>query len=262
MNMDPYKVLGVYPGCTWGDVKMAYHKLCMKTHPDKMNGDSRLFMMVQQAYTILSQRHNESKKFKAAPKTEQKYDPATLTESNNISPMKLDNFTADKFNSHFDRNKIQQTNPFMNDGYGQYLTSRTKHREDVDVAKSSYINIPKQDIIIYKEPECLQSSTAFANCFEYGKTEVSDFTGGGGTDILQAYCHRADLVDTQQRYQSIDDLQTKRSNDSLQLSTQEQAYLKEQGNLRLKLEAHRLNNVTIDDHNVANKYIMLNRRLG
>jgi len=49
----PYEALGLQKGCSEGDVKKAYRKLAIKTHPDK-GGDPEQFKKIQGAYDILS----------------------------------------------------------------------------------------------------------------------------------------------------------------------------------------------------------------
>jgi DnaJ-class molecular chaperone len=51
---DYYAILGVSKTATESQIKKAYRKRAVQTHPDKTNGDRRAFDKVSEAYTILS----------------------------------------------------------------------------------------------------------------------------------------------------------------------------------------------------------------
>ena len=51
---DPYRALGVARGATAADIKKAHRRLAKRFHPDASNGDARRFLVVQEAYRVLS----------------------------------------------------------------------------------------------------------------------------------------------------------------------------------------------------------------
>ena len=51
--MDPHDILGIPNGCDWKVIRNAYKKMLVATHPDKMGGDAKYFMMVHEAYNQL-----------------------------------------------------------------------------------------------------------------------------------------------------------------------------------------------------------------
>ena len=51
---DPYRALGVARGATAADIKKAHRRLAKRYHPDASAGDARRFLVVQEAYRVLS----------------------------------------------------------------------------------------------------------------------------------------------------------------------------------------------------------------
>jgi curved DNA-binding protein CbpA len=51
---DPYRALGVPRGATVADIKKAHRVLAKRYHPDATKGDSKRFLVVQEAYRVLS----------------------------------------------------------------------------------------------------------------------------------------------------------------------------------------------------------------
>jgi hypothetical protein len=227
-----------------------------------MNGDARYFMMVHDAFNKLQDRHNEAKKYRNVPTEKSTYDPDILLKADNITPQKMKKFTTSKFNSHFNKNKITDSNPYIQGGYANFMVSSNKNREDIDIAKSQNVQIPTHKLVVYKEPECLPSSSKiFGDCYEFGNTNVNDYSGGGGTDIMQAYAHKPELLDTQTRYKSIDEISSRRAGESLTMNKEEKMYHDQQQKNKERLEQYRLNNMNNDSQRIANQYVQLHRRL-
>lgn len=53
-KQDFYEVLGVSKGASEADIKKAYRKKAMETHPDRPNGNKEMFAKVGEAYEVLS----------------------------------------------------------------------------------------------------------------------------------------------------------------------------------------------------------------
>ena len=111
-SLNPYDVLGLPHNCTWSDVKKAYKTMLVKTHPDKM-GNAKYFMMVHEAYQELQIQFKGKAKEQNAPRQKQSYKPI----EQDVQPVKMKNFTADKFNRYFDENRINQIDPYSQNGY-------------------------------------------------------------------------------------------------------------------------------------------------
>ncbi len=67
MNHDPYKMLGVSPVASDGEIKTAYHRLAKKYHPDIRPGDeeySKKFKEINVAYDAIKNTKNKQKQAK------------------------------------------------------------------------------------------------------------------------------------------------------------------------------------------------------
>lgn len=256
-SLDPYDVLGISHNASWSEVKSAYKKMLIKTHPDKM-GSAKYFMFVHEAYNELQKQYKGKAKETNMPREKQKYS------ANNdvVKPKKMKNFTNDKFNQYFDKNRINETDPYQQGGYRDYMVDRLNYQEDISVAKSSSVHIPTQQIVKYEEPESLYSSKVLENVYHLGVETVSDFSGGGGTDIMKAYCHvKGDHIDTVKRYRNLDDIQNQRSSENLQMTREEKIRQQQLEEQRQRLEQFRLNNVRSQSSSVNERYTQLHRRL-
>jgi curved DNA-binding protein CbpA len=257
--MSAYSILGLSENCSWKDVRKNYKQMIVKVHPDKMNGSVVYFDLVQRAYEELKATHINAKEYSNLPKDKVQY----TTQSDIVSPQKMKKFTNKKFNKFFEENKIlDNNNPFLLNGYGQYMSSSLNYTEDIDIAKNKKIYQPSQKLVVYKEPESLNSSNnVFGNCSTLGVNEIKDFSGGGGTDIMKAYSEPLELIDTVKKYKNIQDLQAHRGSENLQATDSELKRLKKQEEKRAKLEQLRMNTLFNNNQLTSEKYINLNRRL-
>ena len=258
VNIDPHKILNLSYDASWDDIKKRYKQLCIVTHPDK-SGDPNSFIIIRAAYSSLKQRHKEAKRYSNAPTNQQAYSPQVAEE---ITPQKMKNFSSNKFNSFFDKNRINLVDPFSSNGYGNIMTQKLNYQEGVDVAKSNHVHIPTTKVVMFKEPESLLSSSLLESCYHLGSTDVTDFSGGGGTDIMKAYCHiDGDHIDTSRRYKNIEELQSERETQTFKMSKEERKNRKKASRLQERLEQLRLNSVQSSDDNLSRRYIQLNRRI-
>ena len=53
IEIDLYEVLDVCKNTSFSKIKKAYKSLVIRVHPDKVNGDSEQFQLVNLAYSIL-----------------------------------------------------------------------------------------------------------------------------------------------------------------------------------------------------------------
>tara|TARA_B100001094_G_scaffold263748_1_gene265467 strand:+ start:2895 stop:3668 length:774 start_codon:yes stop_codon:yes gene_type:complete len=256
MNLDPYDVLGIPSNSDWKTIKKAYKHMLNQTHPDKM-GNAKYFMLVHEAFNHLQETRNHEKKYKNLPTEEVKYrnDMEDIPE-----PHKIKNFTNEKFNKYFEKNKIQEEN-YMNSGYGSKMTQSLNYQEDISELLKNKLKIPKQELVMYKEPEALNSSNIFDSCYELGKGKETDFSCRNGTDIMEAYCERPQLADTSHRYRDVNDIRNQRSSQNLIFNEEEKEYYRKKAEEKERLEQYRLQRQTQNDMNLHERYVELYRRL-
>jgi len=252
MNLDPYDILGISPDSDLHTIKQAYKIMLMKTHPDKM-GDAKYFMMVHEAYNKITNVYKSKQSFNDMPSQNVSYSNSVEA---TYEPKKMENFSNNKFNTFFENNRIDPGN-YMNKGYG--MNTHLQYQEDFEDMKKTKCNIPNEQMVIYKEPEPV--SSGFDNCYQYGVSEINDFTGGGGVDINKAYCNKAELVDTVQRHKSLKDLQKSRSQQSFNQTEEDKKTIKKREKELKKLEELRLSQMNDTNEKIRNMYISLNNRL-
>jgi curved DNA-binding protein CbpA len=259
-NLDPFDVLGISHNSSWDDIKKAYKQMLIKTHPDKMNGSAKYFMLVHEAFNDIQKQFKGKSKMSNAPKEKMEY--KNYVKGDVQPPKKMKNMSKEKFNHYFDSNRINEHNPFSTSGYRSHMADRLNYQEDLSLAKSNKVFIPTNQITKYQEPESLLSSKILESVYHLGVESVDDFSGGGGTDIMKAYCHNnGEIIDTVKRYKNIDEIQNDRSNQNMTLTKEELLKQKQLEKHKLKLEQYRLRNIRNNDANISNKYTQLHQRL-
>ena len=255
MKLDPYDVLGISHTATYQEIKEAYKQMLKKTHPDKL-GNAKYFMLVHEAFATIKKRICFKEQY--APKHKVEYSDNANIEK----PKPIKNFTAEKFNKHFDANRIDMTNPYATNGYRNYMCDRLNYREDISDVCSGKVKIPTREVVLYREPEHLLSSSLIESAYHLGQDNVTDFSGGGGTDLLKAFSHqKGEHIDTVTRYATVEDLYTARTSQSLEQTRKDKKAQAALERKRAKLEQLRLHNVDRDDNHVRESYIRLNRML-
>ena len=97
---DYYNILGVSKNASDDEIKRAYKKLALKTHPDKNGGDDTEFKKINLAYETLSDHHNKIEYDNPNPFGENPFD-----------------FNHPFFNFHQNQNQNQNQKRRLNDHY-------------------------------------------------------------------------------------------------------------------------------------------------
>ena len=255
--MDPYEVLGISYESSWRDIRNAYKSMLIKTHPDKM-GNSKFFILVQDAYRNLKKQHEIDKLQRHLPNTDVKYNqnvnkinyPSNLTKK----------FDINKFNRMFEKYSKHKGNidPFLNGGYN--ISESLNHQEDIESLTKNKIKINKNELVVFKEPEAL-SSTCIDNIYHLGINEVSDYTCNYGTDYMRAFREDAECIDNRPQYNSIHDIQHARSIQNMNISDHDRKKQLKLEKKRHKLEQLRLKNIQNQDTYIQDFYNTVNKML-
>jgi len=257
MNIDPYKTLGINHNASEKEIKKAYKKMCYLTHPDKMKGNEMYFMMVQAAYKTIKHSILEKRKHSNYPKKDTKYENNIKVQNNDLTK----NFTTSGFNKLCDEynDEFSKFDPFMSGGYN--VDETLQYQEDIEKLKTANLNIQKRDLIIYKEPEALESCRGLENIYHLGVTHIEDFSCQSGTDYKRAYSEEAEILDTRQKFNDIEELKELRTNQSFKLTREDRKQLKENANKQEKLE--NLRRVSVNNTDVHYEEICkrINNRL-
>jgi curved DNA-binding protein CbpA len=255
MNIDPYSVIGATPNDSWKDIKKKYKTMILSTHPDKMNGNTEYFNIVHNAYKIIKKEHEIEK---------QQRQPTASSYSANVNsvpnPTKMKNFSQDKFNTFFEKNRIQENNPYQQ-GYTKTMKKSLNYQEDVEFITKDKERSVKQQIVVHKNPEGMMSSSFIDQFQHLGVDQIDDFTCSSGVDYMQAHSERADLIDTVQRYDSVDHLESSRSTQSMFISEEEKIEIESNKRHALRLEQIRRSKQRQCDTQIDQQFTKLNKRI-
>lgn len=255
--MDPYDVLGIPYNSTWKQIKKAYKEMLIRTHPDKMNGNAKYFMMVHEAFSNIEKQHEQSKRQRSYPTERQTYVP------DNQRPHQKPNeqFNISNFNAMFERyaKEYNKTDPYLNGGYK--VSERLNYQEDDTQLRANKVNIPKRQLVIYKEPEALVSSSLMDNVQHLGVNKINDYTCRSGSDYMRAYSEEAELIDNRKSYKSVDHLTQVRKNQNFAMTQEDRKLQYELEQNRQRLEQMRLRNVDKNDRRYAKINSIIENRL-
>ena len=275
---NPYKILNIDKNYTPETLKTTYKSLAMKHHPDK-GGDSEYFKDITQSYLYLLKKYKENLPDKQIYELKDEFDDYKKNEKkNNNILLKDKNFNLNQFNNVFDDNFKTHSK-----GYGDFL----KNNVENDNKKDSYIfsdtfnvnvfnkifNIKtkkkkKDTLIVYKEPETIfQSNNDFMELDE--NDELEDYTSGFTfnkkmhyTDCKRAYTNPEDLSDINiQQYESIDDLENKRSNITYKMTEKEQSDYNKYLEYKKLKEFEKQKKIEKKDLNILKKYKQFNHSM-
>jgi len=222
-NVDALRLFQLQKNYTIDDLKSAYKKLAMKTHPDKTGGNSEQFQLVTKCYMSLLEKYKNRESEK--PFNDLRTGSKTYLEDQMMSRMKnkdmvssngsnssqpalgtvdKDKFDNKLFNKIYEQNKLWESG---DDGYGDWLTSEETeepaneifgNKFNINVFNTTFedykekLNSKSGAIQEYKDPQELVScSTGFTDIDIYAR-KVNDFSkpspiGKGGSKADLAY---------------------------------------------------------------------------
>jgi len=281
-DIDPYKLYGYDKNkrIDIQDLKLKYKKFALDTHPDKNNGDSKNFNIINEAFKVLYEDYKlkqNDKQFNELKNNSQSYiEKQTKTNYQNTN-VNSDNFNVNKFNKVYNDHRISNVN---DDGYGDWSKDNEFDSEDIvrnnSLTKGNFNNMFENNVKVsdavvqYRNPKELFMNNE-NNCEELGVDKIDNYTGNtksiNYTDYKEAHT-TSRLIDTnannRESYNSVNDIKAARSNIKEQ-TAEEIMEIELEKSRELEREEKRIFNVRNNDTTHFENYnkihnIMLSRR--
>jgi curved DNA-binding protein CbpA len=283
-DIDPYKLYGYDKKVRIDiqDLKAKYKKYALQTHPDKNNGETKNFNIINEAFKVLfedyklKQNDKQFNELKNNSKSFIETQSKTNYQNTNINS---DNFNVSKFNKIYSDHRISNAN---DDGYGDWSKDNEFDSEDIvrdsSLTKGNFNNMFEKNVKVsdqvvqYRNPKELFMNSE-NNCEELGVDKIENYTGKSKsinyTDYKEAHT-TSRLVDpnantnTRESYNSVNDLKAARSNIK-DLTAEEIMEMELEKTRATELEETRRTNLTSHDNSHFENYnkihnIMLSRR--
>ena len=285
-DIDPYELYGMTRDkkIDITDLKSKYKKYALQTHPDKNNGETHNFNIVNEAFKViyedykLKENDKQYNELKNNSKSFIESQDKTNYQNKEMSSEDFSkgNFNSTKFNTIFNENRIGNAN---DDGYGDWSKSNEFDSEDIvrdtTINKGNFNNMFDSNVkmpnkvVKFTSPQELFMNDD-NNCEELGVDKVDSYTGKSKTinytDYKEAHTTTR-LVDPNTEYNtynSLDEVKAARSN-MKDLSTEEIMEIELEKSKREEGEDTRLRHLLKQDTAHFENYnkihnIMLSRR--
>lgn len=280
-NINALKLFGLNQNYSLEQLKGAYKKLAIKTHPDRKGGSNQKFQLVTKCYMSLLEKYKareSDKTYMDLRSGSKKYIDA---QTQNTVPaggkmLDKDKFDLKLFNKLYEENKLWDPN---DQGHGDWFTDpNAEVQEDTPLfGKKFNLNIFNStfeshknkhggnQIMKYNEPKELVSTGAGYTDID-NTQEISDYTkpmdnGGDAlayTDLKTAYTNQGAFINPDsveyKTYNSIDELKRDRSKIEYTM-TPEQIREQEMRKMQsARAEEERRRRITERDNMISNNY--------
>jgi curved DNA-binding protein CbpA len=240
VDICPYKVLNVSKNCTIDELKARYKKLAMQYHPDK-GGNKVLFDLLTKSFKHI---FNDIKYDQNHASLREQYANYEAKQNQSISQPfdPADGSFVEKFNKHFDKHKTN--NPIVERGYSNFMNA-----EKVKTSSKNY-KLKK-----YHEPDAVNISKLQ---YEELGVDVRDFSGKNNDSknlnfMDYEYAHTTsklidhDYVKSRQEFNSLKEIETKRSVENFQMTSEEKRHYEKLKTKEANQERKRLMNLSASD---------------
>jgi len=235
-QINPYKLLELPQNYTMDQLKSAYRKKAILTHPDK-GGNPKLFDETTKAYFSLLEKLKEkedNKQYNDLKNNSRDYIEKQSGENKQNVNFKKESFNLTAFNKIFEENRISDP---TDNGYDEWLKSDEKVKEppkvfstkfNIDTFNSTFEDWKDQDENLGREivrsdgPSALAAYHGKTGYTELGVEKIDDYTnadpsskGLGYTDLKQAYSRNGIIntraVNVRESYKNIEDYERARA---------------------------------------------------
>jgi len=283
-SYNPWKILGLNKNdLNISNIKKAYKKNALKYHPDRAGQEyQEKFQLITQSYIYLLAKANETQEYEV--KINKKVNNANYEDdiNENLENIHIDkdNFDINKFNKIFEEYKIPSS---FDNGYSDLMKQDiTKNNDDEIFGKkfnnqifNEHFNKIKNNknnnsIIEYQEPNALDSSLNNLNHTMLGIDNIDDFgcvnnSNLSYTDYKKAHVDETLLIDINKvkykTYNSIDQLESDRSNISYNQSPEDKRRYEMMERKRMEDDNLRLQNQKNYDEMIQKQYRKINQKM-
>uniref|UniRef100_A0A6C0HLZ6 J domain-containing protein n=1 Tax=viral metagenome TaxID=1070528 RepID=A0A6C0HLZ6_9ZZZZ len=293
-DIDAVKLFQLPAKYSLEQLKAAYKKLAMKSHPDRPNGNKEQFQLVTKCYMLLLEKYKNresDRTFDDLRKGSKKYIEDQADTGDKPKYLDKNKFDLKMFNKIYEGNKLWDSN---DDGYGDFMKSEKGESEaptelfgnkfNLNVFNSTFEdhkerirnnNDNKMQINEYKEPQELVScATGFTDIDVFSK-KIGDFSkplpiGSNKnelayTDLKTAYTGRGAFIDPSKveytAYKSVDELKRVRENVSYDMTPDEMAHYETRKQREAEEEETRQQRIRERDNVVTSTYSRLHERM-
>jgi curved DNA-binding protein CbpA len=298
-QVDALKLFNLQVNYSLDDLKQAYKKMAMRTHPDKPSGNAEQFQLVTKCYLSLLEKYKareHDKQFDDLKKGSKNYleDQKNNRMVNKEIPsggyVDKEKFDLKVFNKIYEQNKLWDSN---DDGYGDWFTSEKNEEPPTELFGNKFnLNVFNSTFEDYKERlsgqngaiqeyseprELVSSATSFTDIDIYAR-KVDDFSkplpiapsGKSAkelayTDLKTAYTSKGAFIDPNKveykTYKSIDELKRDRSKVRYDMSAEELKIYEMKKYKEQEEEEHRQHLIRQRDNIVANTYSKIHQKM-
>jgi hypothetical protein len=235
-QLNPYKLLELPQNYTLDQLKLAYRKKAMITHPDK-GGNPKLFDETTKAYFSLLEKlknKEDNKQYLDLKNNSKDYIEKQSGENKQNVNFKKESFNLNSFNKIFEENRI---NDPTDNGYDEWLKSDSDVKEppkvfstkfNIDTFNSTFEDWKDKDenlgreIVLSEGPSALSAYHGKTGYTELGIDKIDDYTnadpnskGLGYTDLKQAYSRNGIIntraINPRESYKNIEEYERARA---------------------------------------------------
>ena len=272
---DAYRLFGLQPDFTVDQLKKAYRKLSLQTHPDR-GGSSEKFKFVTRHYLFLVEEYQKNKpslSFNDLRQSSRDYvdhqqqNPRQNIHMDNQSSESGSNFDNQRFNELYTQNRLSTVH---DEGYSNWIEDNAMLEDkDPEPLFSDKFNLnvfnnifendkdknPQSQVIVYTDPvpTNISRETSYS---EIGEDTIGDFSGEaqsglGYTDYKKAHTQtrliNVNQVKSRESYKNVEHLQSQREQISFKMSPEDQRKHDEKLKHEKWLESERVKRVQRQD---------------
>jgi len=288
-NIDALRLFQLPKNYTLEQLKQAYKKLAIKTHPDKPQGSKQKFQLVTKSYFLLVEKYKkkqQDKQFMDLRNESQKYIKKQRQNTGTNIHMDKEKFNPKLFNKLYEENRLDNPN---DKGYedwlrnGEDISDQPKIFSDkfnINVFNNMFEKMKDQEtdnanneVVQYRQPNAIVSAERNMNYTDidvYGRhnTNFTKAAQGrdrlGYTDLKSAYT-KTKLINTSQvqmkQYRNLDELERERSNIDYEMSSQQIEMARRQKIEDERRERLRKERIRERDNQIAQTYTSIHKRM-